>query len=100
MKRRCLIMKDNNYSIVEIEDNYKITIPSEIVKMYNLKKGNKLQLVPEKDGFKIIPLPRSQSWFWNEKWQEGEKEADAAIKAGNVSREYESIDELINDLEK
>lgn len=35
----------------------------------------------------LVPMnqiPASQKWFWEKEWQEGEKAADADMKAGRV----------------
>ena len=44
-------------------------------------------------------VDKSQAYFWTKKWQEGEREADEDIKAGRV-KSFDSVDELIKDLEK
>jgi len=44
-------------------------------------------------------VDKSQAYFWTKQWQKGEKEADEDIKAGRV-RTFESVDELIKDLEQ
>jgi hypothetical protein len=43
-------------------------------------------------------VDKSQAYFWTRKWQEAEKEASEDIKAGRV-RTFDSVDELIKDLE-
>jgi hypothetical protein len=43
-------------------------------------------------------IDKSQAYFWTKKWQEGEKEADADIKAGRV-KVFDSAEELTKDLE-
>ena len=40
-----------------------------------------------------------QSWFWTERWQEEELEADRQIKDGKVS-ESKSLEDTLNDLDK
>ena len=44
-------------------------------------------------------VDKSQAYFWTKKWQEGEREADEDIKAGRV-KTFESVEELISDLER
>ena len=87
----------------EFRKKSQVTIPKEIVDQFNLEEGNKLEFIPEKDGIKIRPvvtIPKSQLFFWTERWQKGEKEADEDIKAGRVSGPYQDIDKLEEDLEK
>lgn len=45
-----------------------------------------------------IAVDASQSWFWTERWQQMEREADADLAAGRVRR-YEDVDAFIEDLE-
>ena len=45
------------------------------------------------------PVDKSQAYFWTKMWQEGEREADADIKAGRV-KTFDSVEELIKDLEQ
>jgi len=44
-------------------------------------------------------VDKSQAYFWTRRWQEGEREADEDIKAGRV-KTFDSVDELIEDLER
>ena len=39
-----------------------------------------------------------QAWFWSERWQKGEKQADLDIKNNRVSKQYCSADEFLKDL--
>lgn len=43
--------------------------------------------------------PQSQAWFWTERWQKMEMEADEAIEAGRVRR-HDTGDEFISHLEQ
>lgn len=91
------------YPMSEFRKKSQVTIPKEIVDQFNLEEGDRLEFIPEKDGIKIRPvvtIPKSQLFFWTERWQNGEKEADEDIKAGRVSGPYQDIDKLKEDLEK
>jgi hypothetical protein len=51
-------------------------------------------------GFELIPehtVDASQAWFWSERWQAMEREADAAIAAGRL-RKFDSADDLLAEL--
>lgn len=41
---------------------------------------------------------KSQAYFWTKEWQEGEREADADIKAGRA-KVFDSAEELVKDLD-
>ena len=46
-----------------------------------------------------VPIPASQAYFWTERWQEGEQQASADIRAGRLSR-FDSAEGLSADLER
>jgi bifunctional DNA-binding transcriptional regulator/antitoxin component of YhaV-PrlF toxin-antitoxin module len=45
-----------------------------------------------------VPIDQAQAWFWTERWQKMEAEADADIAAGRVKR-FDGVDELFDDLD-
>lgn len=80
----------------------KVIIPNEIVETLGLHEGDDL-ICRLKDG-KIVMEPlesnsEDQSWFWTERWQEEELEAEQQIKDGKVS-ESKSLEDTLNDLDK
>lgn len=42
-----------------------------------------------------VPVPADQHWFWAEKWQRMEREADEDVKAGRVRTSADVEDFLI-----
>lgn len=47
-------------------------------------------------GFDIpLSVPRSQAYFWTERWQAGEREADADIQAGRLTRFSNAEDAIL-----
>jgi antitoxin MazE len=84
-------------TLVEVSDRGTITLP----KAY---RDAKLYEIRHRDGggFELIPqhtIDASQAWFWSERWQTMEREADAAIAAGHV-RQFDSADDLLTELDK
>jgi antitoxin MazE len=45
-----------------------------------------------------VAIDQTQAWFWTERWQEMEREADADIRAGRVSH-FDDADSLIKHLD-
>ena len=75
-----------------------------LLKEHNLelKDGDILQVELEDDKVILIPMklvPANQAWFWDERWQAGEREAEADIAAERV-KTYESAEKLIEDLDQ
>jgi len=58
--------------------------------------------VIERDGEIVlrphIAIPADQAWFWTERWQRLEREADEAVANGNIALAGD-ISELLDDLE-
>ena len=47
----------------------------------------------------LLAIPVDQAWFWSERWQAMEREADEDIAAGRVS-EAMTVDEFLEHLER
>ena len=88
--------------ILQVRSNGQITLPASIRRQANLKEGDALEVIVETDGsLRLIPklvVDRSQAYFWTERWQAGEREAEADIEAGQVHR-FDDIDEALNFLD-
>lgn len=83
-----------------ISPKHQITIPKEVFDTLRLEAGDFLDVQTKGDKIILTPkklIPKDQAWFWTKEWQEMEKEADEAIKAGRV-KEFEDLEELIKDL--
>ncbi len=79
-----------------------IAIPTTIRRHFGLDQPGAQVEVIEREGEIVlrphIAVPADQAWFWTERWQRLEREADEAIAAGHVA-DAESIDELLADLD-
>ncbi len=83
-------------TLVEVSDRGTITLPKAYrdAQLYEVRPrdGGGLELIPQH------AIDASQAWFWSDRWQAMEREADAAIAAGRVRR-FKSGDELLAELE-
>ena len=83
-------------TLVEVSDRGTITLPKAYrnAQLYELRPrdGGVLELIPQH------AIDASQAWFWSDRWQAMEREADAAIAAGRVRR-FTSGDDLLAELE-
>jgi AbrB family looped-hinge helix DNA binding protein len=79
-----------------------VTLPSEVRDILDLEEGDDLVFYVNEDGQVILDrgklIPPEQAWFWTERWQQMEREAQADIDAGRV-RSYKNVDEALDDLE-
>jgi AbrB family looped-hinge helix DNA binding protein len=79
-----------------------ITLPASVRKELGIEEGDLVEIEVVEERAVLMPkklVDKSQAYFWTKQWQEGEKEADEDIQAGRV-RIFDSVEELIRDLEK
>lgn len=64
--------------------------------------GAQLEFVEREDGVievrGVVPVPGDQRWFWTDRWQRMEREADADVAAGRTDS-FESVDAFLDDLD-
>ena len=89
--------------LLQIRSNGQITLPAAIRRQAKLKEGDALEVVVEADGsVRLIPktvIDRSQAYFWTERWQAGEREAQADIEAGRLER-FDDVAEALAFLDR
>lgn len=77
-----------------------LTIPKEL--RANLDENSLLEVVRRDDGvIELRPqtaIDASQAWFWSERWQRMEREADADYAAGRFKR-YHDVDSFLAGLD-
>ena len=79
-----------------------VTLPRVLRERLNLREGDQLVFsFTEKGQILVEPevtIPVEQSWFWTERWQAMEREAQVDIESGKVTR-YSNVEEAIEALE-
>ena len=97
-----LLCMEDATAFVTVQSRGVIAIPSAIRRHYGLDAPGAQVEVIERDGEIVlrpqVPVPSDQAWFWTERWQEMEREADADIEAGRVAS-FDSVGDLLADLE-
>ena len=88
--------------VMQIRQNFQITLPMEIRKKLHLNVGDLLE-TEIKDGRVIIKPQKTidarQAWFWSKEWQDTEKEVEADLRAGKVKK-FKNVEDLIKDLDQ
>ena len=83
--------------LVEVSDRGTITLPKAVraSHLYEVRAGRDgvIELIPQQT------IDASQAWFWSERWQRMEREADAAIAAGRV-QQFDSVEDFLAELGK
>jgi len=90
------------HTFVTVQSRGLIAIPTAIRRHFGLDQPGAQVEVIEREGEIVlrphVPVPADQAWFWTERWQQMEREANDAIAAGSVTV-TEDVDELLADLE-
>jgi AbrB family looped-hinge helix DNA binding protein len=80
-----------------------ITLPPQIRERLQVREGDDVLFRLNEQGQVVIEqvqmIDPEQAWFWTERWQKAEREAQEDIEAGRVHR-YANVDEAIDVLEK
>lgn len=80
-----------------------LALPTEIRRRYRLDEpGAQVRLVERADGVielhPLVAVPADQAWFWSERWQRMEQEAQDDLAAGRVVV-TEGPDEFFDELD-
>ena len=79
-----------------------IAIPSAIRRQFGLDQPGAQVEVIERGGEIVlrphVAVPADQAWFWTERWQQMEREADDAIASGALTA-VDGVEELLADLD-
>ncbi|MBN2240506.1 MAG: AbrB/MazE/SpoVT family DNA-binding domain-containing protein [Dehalococcoidales bacterium] len=73
--------------LIQVRKKAQLTLPLSVRKQLGIEEGDYMD-VQVKDGEIILKLKKlidkSQAWFWTERWQQGEKEAEEDIREGRT----------------
>jgi AbrB family looped-hinge helix DNA binding protein len=87
--------------IVKMSQRGTVTIPKEA--RTGLDENTLLEVVRRRDGVielrPQVTVDATQAWFWTERWQRMEREADADYAAGRF-KTFDDVETFLEDLEK
>lgn len=88
---------------VSVQSRGTVALPADLRRRLHLDEpGAQVQIVERDDGIvelrPLLPIPADQRWFWTERWQAMEREADEDIAAGRVTT-VDGPDELFAHLD-
>jgi bifunctional DNA-binding transcriptional regulator/antitoxin component of YhaV-PrlF toxin-antitoxin module len=89
---------------VALQGRGTLALPADLRKRHHLDDpGAQVRVVEREDGvIELHPLasvPADQRWFWTERWQRMEREADEDVAGGRV-RTYDDVDDLLAALDR
>jgi len=89
-------------NFVAVQARGVIAIPPAIRRHLGLDQPGAQVEVLERDGEIVlrphVPVPSDQTWFWTERWQKMERQADRDIAAHKVGS-FENVDDFLTDLD-
>jgi antitoxin PrlF len=95
-------MKDKFYYKTRLRNKGQITVPAEIRSVLGAEEGDDLLFYSDEQGRVIVSraqvISPEQAWFWTQRWQQMEREAQADIEQGRL-REFSDVDEALAYLE-
>lgn len=88
---------------VTIQGRGTLALPADVRRRHRLDEpGAQVEVVERDDGVielhPHVPVPADQAWFWTERWQAREREADAHVADGAVST-HESAEAFLTHLD-
>jgi AbrB family looped-hinge helix DNA binding protein len=97
-------MSERYVGVVSVRKRGVITLPAELRRRLRLdEEGSRLEIVEREDGVvelrPSVVIPADQAWFWTERWQTMEREADGDIATGRVEQAntVEDLFEILDD---
>jgi len=89
-------------NLIKVREKGQITLPLYMRKKLGLEQGDLVLVKIVDNTVVLIPqetIDKDQTWFWSDRWQKKEAEAEEDIKKGRV-KGFDSVEELFDDIEK
>ena len=87
--------------LVRLRARGQVTLPSFIREKLHLEDGSLVLIKVVDNAIVLVPqetVNKEQSWFWQERWQKLEAEAEEDIRKGRV-KSFDSVEELFDEIE-
>jgi AbrB family looped-hinge helix DNA binding protein len=78
------------HGFVAVQGRGVVALPAEVRRRLHLdESGAQVEITEREDGVlelrPALPIPADQRWFWEDRWQQREKEVDEHVAAGRVA---------------
>ena len=89
--------------LVSVQSRGTIALPPDLRRRLHLDQPDaQVRLIEREDGrvelVPVVAIPADQAWFWTDRWQTMEREADADVAAGRVTA-VDGVGELLSVLD-
>ena len=75
--------------LIQVRKKSQVTLPHSVRQELGIKEGDYLD-IQVRDGEIVLKakvlIDKQQAWFWSERWQQGEVEAQENIRTGHTYR--------------
>jgi antitoxin MazE len=96
------VAMEKETSFVTVQARGVIAIPPALRRQFGLDRPGAQVEVVERDGEIVlrphVPVPSDQAWFWSERWQKMERQADDDVAADKIAS-FENVDDFLADLD-
>jgi antitoxin PrlF len=93
---------DKTYCRTRLRPKGQITVPPDIRSLLGVGEGDDLIFFSDENGRVVISraqvIPSEQVWFWTERWQQMEREAEADLANGRMT-EHADLSSALNSLD-
>lgn len=89
-------------NLIKVREKGQITLPLYMRKKLHIKQGDLVLAKIVDNTVVLIPqetIDKDQAWFWTERWQKLEAEAESDIQSGKI-KSFDSVKELFDEMEK
>lgn len=78
------------HGFLRIQGRGTVALPPTLRKRYHLDRpGAQVEITERGDGVlelrPTVAVPAAEAWFWDERWNAGEREVDAHVRRGEVA---------------
>lgn len=88
--------------LIKVREKGQVTLPVFMRKSLDLKKGSIVSAKVVDNTIVLVPqraIDKDQNWFWTERWQKLEAEAENDIRKGRI-KTFNSVEGLFDEIEK
>src|SRR4051812_20212891 len=76
--------------LLTVQSRGTVALPADLRRRLHLDQENaQIRLIEREDGrielVPVVAVPAAQAWFWTDRWQAMERDADADIAAGRTT---------------
>jgi bifunctional DNA-binding transcriptional regulator/antitoxin component of YhaV-PrlF toxin-antitoxin module len=76
--------------LLSVQSRGTVALPADLRRRLHLDQENaQVRLIEREDGrielVPVVAVPADQAWFWTDRWQAMEREADADVAAGRTT---------------